>query len=53
MYMSFDRHQHTHRASHSSTADATGTPFTMRHTPNSARPNTENKDYREQADGAP
>lgn len=52
MYMSFDRYQHSTRQ-HQSTADATGTPFTTRHTPNAARPNTESKDYREQADGAP
>jgi hypothetical protein len=52
MYMAFDRFQPTSRHNTSS-ADATGTPFTTRNTPNAARPNTENKDFREQADGAP
>ncbi len=53
MYMSFDRQPSSHRAPHTSNADATGTPFITRDTPHGARPNTERKDYRDQADGAP
>lgn len=52
MYMAFDRFQTPQRQQHHS-SDATGTPFTNRTTPNSSRPNTQDKDYREQADGAP
>jgi len=53
MYLSFDRHQMHQRPSATSMQDATGTPFTTRSTPDGARPNTERRDYREQADGAP
>ena len=52
MYMAFDRFQHTSRQ-HQSSSDATGSAFTTRNTPHATRPNTESKDYREQADGAP
>lgn len=56
MYMRYDRQPATTRASraaHGATADATGTAFTTRSTPDGARPTTERRDYREQADGAP
>jgi hypothetical protein len=53
MYMSFDRQSTHQRPSHGSVSDATGTPFTTRSTPDGARPSTERRDYREQADGAP
>ena len=53
MYLSYDRHHMNQRPTSSPMQDATGTPFTTRSTPDGARPTTERRDYREQADGAP
>lgn len=53
MYLSFDRYHMQQRQPSTSMQDATGTPFTTRSTPDAARSNTERRDYREQADGAP
>ncbi|MCA2984127.1 hypothetical protein [Gemmatimonas sp.] len=55
MFMSFDRQpQPSRQARYAPSADATGSPFTTRRSPDGARPSTaEPRDYREQADGAP
>jgi hypothetical protein len=55
MFMSFDRQPQSSRQPHyAPSPDATGSPFTSRRHPEGARPSTaEQRDYREQADGAP
>jgi hypothetical protein len=55
MFMPFDRqHQPARQTRFTPMADATGTPFTGRHSTDQSRPATSDpRDFREQADGAP
>jgi len=55
MFMPFDRqHQSARQTRFTPSADATGTPFTGRHSTDHSRTATvDPRDFREQADGAP
>jgi hypothetical protein len=53
-FMPFDRpHQSACASRFTPVADATGTPFTHRHNTDRPRTTAEQRDFREQADGAP